>query len=65
MNRVAARVHFPDEMTTLSAPTRSAPLPVDNARLAGVAKTVVRAVDLGKCYHVYEKPADRLKQALL
>ncbi|HYF13700.1 MAG TPA: ABC transporter ATP-binding protein [Phycisphaerales bacterium] len=26
---------------------------------------VVRLVDVGKCYHIYDKPADRLKQSLL
>lgn len=40
-------------------------MPVDVPRLPVAEATAVSAVDLGKCYHVYEKPADRLKQALL
>jgi teichoic acid transport system ATP-binding protein len=50
-------------MTTLVAP-----IP-DTSHGTGASPprppAAVRAVDLGKCYHVYEKPADRLKQALL
>ncbi|MFZ4576453.1 MAG: ATP-binding cassette domain-containing protein, partial [Phycisphaerales bacterium] len=29
------------------------------------AQAVISVRDAGKCYHVYDKPVDRLKQALL
>lgn len=59
--------------------TLAAPIPPSQPRLgpqgessapvdvpaASPPRTVIEAIDLGKCYHVYEKPADRLKQALL
>ncbi len=39
-----------------------APRPGEKVPAVGMA---IRAAHLGKCYHVYERPADRLKQALL
>jgi teichoic acid transport system ATP-binding protein len=50
-------------MTTLVAPIPAPTLTPGKSQPA--PPPAVRAVDLGKCYHVYEKPADRLKQALL
>lgn len=42
----------------MPTPPSSPPTDVPRAELA------VEARDLGKCYHIYERPADRLKQAL-
>lgn len=58
-------------MSTLAAPTPPAerqPRPESLAQgvpVASLAPPAISAAGLGKCYHVYERPADRLKQALL
>ncbi len=62
-------------MSTLAAPSSQTPTAADEARagvdapaesqLGGGGGPVIRVSGVGKCYHVYEKPADRLKQALL
>lgn len=38
--------------------------PVEVKPLAREQPATIRVRDLGKCYHIYEKPQDRLKQAL-
>jgi lipopolysaccharide transport system ATP-binding protein len=47
----------PQPPSTPSTPSR--------AERAGTAAIVLEARGLGKCYHIYERPADRLKQALV
>ncbi|HLO41156.1 MAG TPA: hypothetical protein VK176_09040, partial [Phycisphaerales bacterium] len=53
----------PDQMTSLVDPIQGMPLAAGKS--VHTPPLAVQATDLGKCYHVYEKPADRLKQALL
>ena len=53
------------------APTLLAPSPPPASRAAGGFgagwddEVVISVKDLGKIYHLYEKPVDRLKQAFL
>lgn len=55
-------------MSSSAAIERQAPIQVEPGPALGRsarAEVVIRARDLGKCYHIYDRPQDRLKQALL
>src|SRR5580704_8021626 len=43
----------------------SEPATLTSPAVLPAEETVIRAVDLGKQYHLYDKPIDRLRQAFL
>lgn len=59
MSTLAVSTPSADASTSRSVAIASRPVTEAGGRI------VISASGLGKCYHVYERPADRLKQALL
>ncbi|MCC6429213.1 MAG: ABC transporter ATP-binding protein [Phycisphaerales bacterium] len=71
MSTLLAPTQSPPEASLDSGTRTAAPAPRNVDERGGAVATgdppatAISASRLGKCYHVYEKPADRLKQALL